>query len=462
MFDVIVIGGGPGGYVGAIRCAQLGLKVCCVDGNTIFGGTCLRVGCIPSKAMLESSEQYYKAKAGLKEHGVVIKGEVELDLAAMLRRKERVVSTFGRGIAGLFKKNQVEARQGWATIPSVGKVSVTSADGTQEVLEGRHIVIATGSVPSTLPGITLDGDRVGTSTEALSFTQVPEHLVVIGAGVIGLELGSVWARLGAKVTVLEYLDRILPGLDLGLAKAAQKLLAKQGLSFQLGAAVEQVDVEGQQCRVRVAGLQGSISCDRVLVAVGRRPSTQGLGLEALGVVTDRRGFIEVDSKFQTSVPGIYAIGDVIGGAMLAHKAEEEGVALAEILKTGVGHVDYGLIPAVVYTEPEIGAVGKTEEQLQAEDIPYRVGSFPFAANSRARASGVPDGLVKMLAHRDTDRILGVHILGPHAGELISEAVVAMTYAASSEDLARICHSHPTLSEATREAALAVEDRAIHT
>lgn len=460
-FDVIVIGGGPGGYVCAIRAAQLGFKTACVDANDIFGGTCLRVGCIPSKAMLESSHQYLNAKEGLKQHGVIVQGEVSFDLAAMQRRKERVVQTFGRGVAGLLKKNEVEGVQGFATITAPGQVQVKTAEG-QRSFQAKHIIIATGSTPSSLPGVVLDGDRIGSSTEALSYSEVPKHLVVIGAGVIGLELGSVWARLGAKVTVLEYLDRILPGLDLEVAKLAQKTLTKQGLKFQLSAQVKGAEVVGEEVHVTVAGTEAPIVCDRVLMAVGRRPYTVGLGLDEVGVARDKRGFITIDSHFQTSVPGIYAIGDVIGGAMLAHKAEEEGVACVEMLKTGAGHIDYNTVPGVIYTDPEIGTVGKSEEQLKAEGTPYRAGSFPFMANSRARATGQADGLVKILAHETTDRILGVHIIGPHAGELLSEAVVAMSFGASSEDLARICHSHPTFSEATKEAALDVFKRAIHT
>lgn len=460
-FDIVVIGGGPGGYVSAIRAGQLGFKTACVDSNEIFGGTCLRVGCIPSKAMLESSAQYLNAKDGLKQYGVVVEGSVSFDLGAMQRRKDRVVQTFGRGVAGLLKKNGVEAISGVATITAPGKLRVTTSEAVRE-LSAKHIIIATGSAPSSLPGIALDGDRLGSSTEALAYQDVPNHLVVIGAGVIGLELGSVWARLGAKVTVLEYLDRILPGLDLEVAKTAQKILSKQGLKFELGAAVEGAEVEGDQVKVRVAGREEPIVCDRVLMAVGRRPYTDGLGLDEVGVARDKRGFIEVDEHFQTNVPGIYAIGDVIGGAMLAHKAEEEGVACVEMLKSGAGHVDYNTIPGVIYTDPEIATVGKSQEQLQTEGIPYKVGKFPFAANSRARAAGQSEGMVKILAHEETDRILGVHILGAHAGELLAEAVVAMSFGASSEDLARICHSHPTLSEATKEAALAVDGRAIHT
>jgi dihydrolipoamide dehydrogenase len=410
--------------------------------------------------MLESSEQYRNAREGLKAHGVIVQGEISFDLAAMQRRKDRVVQTFGRGVAGLLKKNEVEAIKGYATIKAPGQILVKTADGEREI-QARHIIIATGSTPSSLPGITIDGDRVGSSTEALAYTEVPKHLVVIGAGVIGLELGSVWARLGAKVTVLEYLDRILPGLDLEIAQLAQKTLSKQGLKFQLGAQVQGAEVVGEEVRVSVAGADQPIVCDRVLMAVGRRPFTDGLGLEELGVERDKRGFIKVDGHFRTSVAGIYAIGDVIGGAMLAHKAEEEGVACVEMLKTGVGHVDYNIIPGVIYTDPEIGTVGRSEEQLKEEGVPYKVGRFPFTANSRARATGSSDGLVKILAHEQTDRILGVHIMGPHGGELLSEAVVAMSFGASSEDLARICHSHPTFSEATKEAALAVFGRAIH-
>lgn len=458
-FDLVVVGAGPGGYVCAIRAAQLGFRVACVDKNDLFGGTCLRVGCIPSKALLESSELFHQAQRGFKQHGVLV-GEVSCDLAAMLRRKGRVVNTLGRGVSGLLKNNGVEAIVGSAQLLGDGRVKVTTGEGERE-LKATHIVIATGSSPASLPGVEIDEDRIGSSTAALSYEEVPKRLIVIGAGAIGLELGSVWSRLGSQVTVLEYLERILPGMDAEIAKATQKILSKQGLKFRLGSKVEAVQVVGEEVQVSVAGQDEPLVCDRVLVAVGRRPYTDGLGLEAAGVETDRRGFIKVDGHLATNVEGVYAIGDVIGGAMLAHKAEEEGVALAERLKTGVGHIDYGTVPAVVYTSPEVAAVGKTTEELEAEGVPFKVGKFPFAANGRARAVNAVDGMVKILAHAKTDRILGVHIVGAHAGDLLSESVVAMNFGASSEDLARICHAHPTMTEATKEAALAVEGRAIH-
>lgn len=457
-FDIAVVGGGPGGYVCAIRAAQLGFKVACIDKNKIYGGTCLRVGCIPSKALLESSELLHQAKEGFKAHGIVLP-DVQLDLDTMQRRKNRVVQTLGRGVGSLLKKNGIEAIQGTARLTAPGSVEVETADGSLSI-SARHIIIATGSAPSSLPGVELDGRFVGSSTEALSYEEVPERLVVIGAGAIGLELGSVWSRLGSKVTVLEYLDRILPGADGEIAQVAHKILVKQGLKFQLGARVEGVEVRDGQCHVKIAESE-DVVCDRVLMAVGRRPFTDGLGLDEIGVARDRRGYIQVDEKFQTNVPGVYAIGDVIGGAMLAHKAEEEGVALAEMLKTGVGHIDYNTVPAIVYTHPEVASVGKTSEELEEAGIPFNVGKFPFMANGRAKAVGETDGMVKVLAHQKTDRILGVHIVGPHAGDLLSEAVVAMTFGASSEDLARICHAHPTLTEVVKEACLDVEQRALH-
>jgi dihydrolipoamide dehydrogenase len=457
-FDLIIIGAGPGGYVAAIRAAQLGLKVACVDKEPLLGGTCLRVGCIPSKALLESSELFHEAKTSYASHGIKLPS-VELDLTAMLKRKTQVVLNLTKGVEGLLKKNKITRLHSHAKLVAPGRVEIDGKDGKTTV-QAKHIIIATGSKPATLPGIELDRDRVVTSTEALSFSEVPQHLVVIGAGFIGLELGSVWLRLGAKVTVLEYLDRILPGMDNEIAAEAQKIFEKQGFQFRLGKKVTGARKNESGAIVETAGDE-PIQCDRVLVSVGRIPNTEGLGLETVGVETDKKGRIVVDNRFATSVPGIYAIGDAIAGPMLAHKAEEDGVACVEQIVNGHGHVDYNLIPGVCYTHPEIGSVGLTEEQLKEQGIPYRKGSFPFRANGRAQSLGQVDGRVKILAHEKTDRILGVHIIGPRAGELIAEAVAAMTFGASSEDLARTCHAHPTLPEVVREAALAVDGRAIH-
>lgn len=455
--DLVVIGGGPGGYIAAIRAAQLGLDTACIEREAALGGTCLRVGCIPSKALLESSERFAEAQHGLELHGVHV-GEVRLDLEAMLKRKTSIVRQLTNGVAGLFKKNKVTRYEGHGRFAGPGVVEV---DGAQPVrIEAKHVIIATGSVVSPLKGVELDGDRIGTSTEALSYPSVPEHLVVIGAGVIGLELGSVWARLGAKVTVLEYLDRILPGTDTEVAALARKLFEKQGLTFKLGVRVTSARREGEACVVTADGLE-PIECDRVLLAVGRRPNTEGLGLETIGVAVDNRGRIPTTAHFETTAPGVYAIGDVIAGPMLAHKAEEEGVACAEHIVTGYGHVNYDAIPNVVYTAPEIATVGKSEEELKAAGVPYRKGSFPFAANGRAKAIAQTDGFVKVLAHAETDRVLGVHIIGPRAGDLIAEAAVAMEYGATSEDVARACHAHPTLAEAVKEAALAVDGRTLN-
>lgn len=458
--DLIVIGAGPGGYVAAIRAAQLGLNVACIEKEPALGGTCLRVGCIPSKALLESSELFAEASGkGLSEHGMVI-GSVKLDLAKMLARKDSVVKGLTQGVAGLFKKNKITRYQGTARMLGDGKVSVETKDGPQE-LEAKNIIIATGSKVSTLPGVELDGDRIGTSTEALDYPTVPKHLVVIGAGYIGLELGSVWKRLGAKVTVVEYLDRILPGMDSEVAKTAQKILEKQGLEFRLGAKVKAAKLKGKtKCVVEIDG-QDAIECDRVLLAVGRKPNTDDLGLDAAGIELDERGRVPVGDHFETAVPGVYAIGDVIRGAMLAHKAEEEGVACAEYIVTGYGHVNYDAIPGVAYTHPEIASVGKTEEQLKDAGIEYRKGKFPFLANGRAKALNQTDGFVKILADKETDRVLGVHIIGPRAGDLIAEAAVAIEFGASSEDIARSSHAHPTLAEVVKEAAFAVDGRAIH-
>ncbi len=456
--DLVVIGAGPGGYVAAIRAAQLGLNVACVDDNEMLGGTCLRVGCIPSKAMLESSELFYESSRSLPDHGVRLQG-VTLDLDKMHQRKNQVVKALTSGIGSLFKKNKVTRYKGLGRIEGPGRVAVRGDDATVE-LTARYILIATGSVAASLPGIEIDGDRVGTSTEALAYKEVPGHLVVIGAGYIGMELGSVWLRLGAKVTVLEYLDRILPGMDRETADEALKLFRKQGFEIHLGARVTSAKARGDQCVVEREG-GDPIPCDRVLVSVGRRPATSDLGLETVGVATDKRGFIQVDGRFATSAPGVYAIGDVIGGMMLAHKAEEEGIACVEGIVTGHGHVNYDAIPGVVYTSPEIATVGKSEEALKEAGVEYRKGVFPFRGNGRARALGQVDGKVKVLADAKTDRVLGVHIVGPRAGDLIAEAAVAMDYGASAEDIARACHAHPTLAEALKEAALAVDGRAIH-
>jgi dihydrolipoamide dehydrogenase len=457
-YDLIVIGAGPGGYVAAIRAAQLGLKTACIEKEPLLGGTCLRVGCIPSKALLESSELFHEAKTKFANHGIKLPS-VELDLGTMLKRKNQVVLNLTKGVEGLLKKNQVTRIQSQARLVGQGKVEVEGKDGKTTV-SAKHIIIATGSKPASLPGVQIDGERVVTSTEALSFGEVPKQLVVIGAGYIGLELGSVWLRLGAKVTVVEYLDRILPGMDAEIASEAHKIFEKQGFEFRLGKKVTGARKHENGAFVECEG-DAPIQCDRVLMSVGRVANTAWLGVDTVGIRTDKKGRIEVDPHFATSVPGIYAIGDVIAGPMLAHKAEEEGVACVEQIATGHGHVDYNTIPGVCYTNPEIGSVGLTEEQLKEQGIPFRKGSFPFRANGRAQSLGQLDGRVKILAHEQTDRILGVHILGPRAGELIAEAVAAMAFGASSEDLARICHAHPTLPEAVKEAALAVDGRAIH-
>jgi dihydrolipoamide dehydrogenase len=457
-FDLIVIGAGPGGYVAAIRAAQLGLKVACVEKESALGGTCLRIGCIPSKALLESSELYLQAREKLAVHGIKVP-QVELELGAMLRRKDTIVQTLTKGVDGLFRKNKITRFQGHAKFTSPGKLSVRS-DKEPAELAARHIIIATGSKPAIPPGIECDGARIGTSTEALSYTPVPRHLVVIGAGYIGLELGSVWRRLGAKVTVLEFLDRILPGMDSEIAGDARKIFERQGLEFRLNTRVTSARAQKESAVVECEGT-APITADQVLVAVGRKANTDDLGLEAAGIELDQRGRVPVNEHFATKADGIYAIGDVIAGPMLAHKAEEEGIACVEHIVTGAGHVDYNTIPGVVYTDPEIATVGKSEDDLQKEKFAYKKGTFPFRANGRALGLGQTDGKVKILAHKETDRILGVHIIGPRAGELIAEAVAAITFGASSEDLARTCHAHPTLAEAIKEAALAVDSRAIH-
>jgi len=463
MYDLIVIGAGPGGYVCAIRAAQLGMKVAVVDKRQTPGGTCLNIGCIPSKALLYASEMFEEAGHGMAPLGVIVPAP-KLDLAAMMKHKDDTVSANVNGVAYLFKKNKINWVQGEARIAAAGKVAVKGADGNDASLETKAIVIATGSDVARLPGVEIDEKTVVSSTGALSLPKVPKKLIVVGAGIIGLELGSVWRRLGAEVAVVEFLDRILPGMDGEVARQFQRLLEKQGFAFHLGHKV--TGMERAKAGVRAAieptagGAAKALEADVALIAVGRRPFTDNLGLEALGVATER-GQVVVDSHFATGVPGVYAIGDVIRGPMLAHKAEDEGVALAEMLAGQAGHVNYEAIPNVVYTSPEIAAVGKTEEELKAAGVAYKVGKFPFAANGRARAMRHTDGVVKLLADAATDRLLGAHIMGFGAGEIIHEAVVLMEFGGSAEDLARTCHAHPTMSEAVKEAAMAVDGRAIH-
>ena len=460
-YDVIVIGGGPGGYVAAIRAAQLGLRTACVDGRGSLGGTCLNLGCIPSKALLQSSEKFAEAGRKLAEHGVKV-GEVTLDLSQMMARKDRVVTTLTRGVEFLFRKNKVDWLKGTGRIIAPDRVAVSGADGTVQEVEAGALVIATGSESTTLPGIAIDERRILSSTGALALDRVPERLAVVGGGYIGLELGSVWQRLGAKVTVIELLDRIVPTMDRELATALQRVLTRQGIAFQLGAKLAGLQDSGAGLTLEIeAAERRSIEADAVLVAVGRRPFTEGLALDAVGVGCDAQGRIVVDDGFATNVPGIYAIGDVIRGPMLAHKAEEEGIAIAERLARQKPHVNYDAIPAVVYTWPEAASVGKTEEELKAAAVSYRIGKFPFTANPRARTNGDTGGFVKILADTASDRVLGVHIIGPDAGTLIAEATLAIEFGASAEDIARTCHAHPTLSEAVKEAALAVDGPAIH-
>lgn len=454
--DLVIIGGGPGGYVAAIRAAQLGLNTACIELEEKLGGTCLRVGCIPSKALLEASERFEEASKHLGDFGITTSG-VSFDLSKMMLRKESIVDGLTGGVDYLLKKNKVTRYKGRGSLVAQGRVDVEAADGQRTELSAKNILIATGSSVAQLKGVQLDGDRVGTSTEALSYPEVPEHLVVIGAGYIGMEMGSVWRRLGSKVTVVEYLDRILPGMDAEIAKEALKLFKKQGFEFKLGSKVTSARADGSGAVVEIEG-QESLRADRVLLSAGRTANTQGLNLDAVGVETDRRGFVRADSHYRTNVQGIYAVGDVIGGAMLAHKAEEEGVAVAETIVNGRGHVNYGAIPGVVYTHPEIATVGRTEEELSERGVDFRKGVFPFIANGRARALNATDGKVKVLADAKTDRVLGVHIIGARAGDLIAEAVAAMEFGASSEDIARTCHAHPTLSECLREAALGVDGR----
>ncbi|HMM15246.1 MAG TPA: dihydrolipoyl dehydrogenase [Parvibaculum sp.] len=458
-FDLVVIGAGPGGYECAIRAAQLGMKVACVEKRDKLGGTCLNIGCIPSKALLHASELFAEAGHAFADMGINV-GTPTIDLKKLLGFKDEAVDGNTKGIEFLFKKNKIEWVKGEGVIKAPGRVQVG-----ERVLETKNIVIATGSDVARLPGIEIDEKQIVSSTGALALGQVPARLLVIGGGVIGLELGSVWGRLGSKVTVVEYLDAILPGMDGEVAKNFQRILKKQGFDFKLGSKVTKVEKTKAGLKVSVEPAQGGaaqvIEADVVLVAVGRVAYTQGLGLENAGVVTDKRGRIEVDAHLKTNVDGIYAIGDVIAGPMLAHKAMEEGVMVAERLGGVAGHVNYDVIPGVVYTSPEVAAVGKTEEQLKAEGVEYNSGKFPFTANGRAKSNKQTDGFVKILADKKTDRVLGVHIIGVNAGEMIAEACIAMEFGASSEDIARTCHAHPTLSEAVKEAALAVTGAPIH-
>ncbi len=462
-YDLVVIGTGPGGYVCAIRAAQLGLKVAVVEKRKTHGGTCLNVGCIPSKALLHASEMFEEAGHTFEKLGIVV-GKPKLDLKAMMAHKQETIDANVTGVGFLLKKNKIDAFHGTASIPAAGKVVVTAEDGKTQEIETKNIVIATGSESAPLPGVTVDEKIVVTSTGALEIGSVPKELVVVGAGVIGLEIGSVWSRLGAKVTVVEFLDRILPGMDGEVAKQFQRILEKQGFTFQLGSKVTKVETAKKGATVTVEPAAGgeakTLNADIVLVAIGRRPNTDGLGLDKAGVATER-GRVVIDDHFKTNVAGIYAIGDVVRGPMLAHKAEDEGVAVAEIIAGKHGHVNYDAIPGIVYTAPEVAAIGKTEEELKAAGVAYKVGKFPFTANGRARAMRHTDGFVKVLADAATDRVLGCHIIGPHAGDLIAEVTVLMEFGGSSEDLARTCHAHPTLAEAVKEAAMAVEKRQIH-
>ncbi|TAK46891.1 MAG: dihydrolipoyl dehydrogenase [Xanthobacteraceae bacterium] len=463
-YDLVVIGTGPGGYVCAIRAAQLGLKVAVVEKEKTFGGTCLNVGCIPSKALLHASERFEEAGHHFERMGIGV-SKPKLDLAAMQKFKAEGVDGNVKGIGFLFKKNKIDAHQGTGRVLGPGRVEVTSGDGAAQVLETKNIVIATGSDVAQLPGIAIDEKRIVSSTGALSLDKVPASLIVVGAGVIGLELGSVWRRLGAQVTVVEFLDRILPGMDGEVARQFQRMLEKQGFSFRLGTKVTAVDSSGKRLKAKVepaaGGAAETLEADVVLVAIGRVPFTEGLGLAEAGVAMDQRGRVEIDAHFATNVAGIYALGDVVKGPMLAHKAEDEGVAVAEILAGQAGHVNYEVIPGVVYTAPEVASVGRTEDELKAAGVAYSVGKFPFTANGRAKVNQTTDGFIKVLADAKTDRVLGVHMVGPEVGEMIHEAAVLMEFGGSAEDLARTCHAHPTRSEAVKEAALAVARRAIH-
>ena len=463
-FDVVIVGGGPGGYVCAIRAAQLGLKAACVESRGSLGGTCLNVGCIPSKSLLNLSENFYKAKKDFNQQGIEIDG-IKLNIEKMMSNKNKSIQVLTKGVEFLFKKNKVTYLKGKGVILSKNDIVVYGSDSKRINIKAKNVVIATGSEVVSLPGINIDEKNIVSSTGALSFDKVPNKLAVIGGGYIGLEMGSVWSRLGSDVIVVEYLDYITPGMDREISNEFQKILTKQGIKFKMGCKVETVKNKGDIVEITYTNVKNSkkeiIEVDKVLVSVGRKPYTEGLNLSKIGVKKDNKGRIEVNSKLQTSIENIYAIGDVIKGPMLAHKAEEEGIAVAEILAGQAGHVNYDVIPGVVYTSPEVATVGKTEEQLKKENKTYKVGKFPFLANSRAKVNNETDGFVKILADSNTDKVLGVHIIGPHCGDMIAEMALAMEFGASSEDIARTCHAHPTHTEAIKEAALAVDKRPIH-
>jgi dihydrolipoamide dehydrogenase len=464
-FDLVVIGAGPGGYVAAIRASQLGMKVAMVEKRATLGGTCLNVGCIPSKALLQSSHLFEEVGHDLAVHGITV-ATPTLDFAQMMKRKGEVVGATTKGVEFLFKKNKIATFNGTGRIDKAGVVSVLGADGAvKDTLAAKNILIASGSEVTPLPGVVIDEKKIVSSTGGLELTEVPKRLVVIGAGIIGLELGSVWRRLGSDVTVVEFLDRIAPGIDDEITKHFQRALAKQGLKFKLGSKVTKAEAGASGVKLTVEPAKGgaaeTLEADVVLVAIGRRPFVEGLGLDKAGVKLTQRGRIEVDAHFQTSVPGIYAIGDVIDGPMLAHKASEDGVACVETIAGQKGHVNWDLVPSIVYTQPEVAWVGKTEEQLKAAAVAYKIGKYPFSADPRSRANGTTEGFVKVLADKGTDKVLGVHIIGAEAGTMIAEACVAMEFSASAEDIGRICHAHPTVNEAMKEAALAAWDKPIH-
>lgn len=463
-FDVIVIGSGPAGYVASIKAAQLGMKVACVDKQADPGGTCLNVGCIPSKVLLNSSQKFYEAKTGFNTHGIYCDG-LRFDLSQMMSRKDKIVSNLTQGIQYLFRKNNVIFIQGTATFLSPTSLTITKEAGDSQTLTASKIVIATGSAPVVLPNVNIDEKVIVTSTGALSLERVPERMVIIGGGYIGLEIGSVWRRLGAQVTVVEYMDTIVPQMDREISAAFLRSLKALGIEFQLGTRVLGIHRQDEGATVIVqpalGGAEEKLVADVVMLSMGRHPFSEGLGLDRVGIQVDERGVIQINQNFQTNISSIYAIGDVVRGPMLAHKGEEEGVAVAEILAGQKPHINYDAIPAIVYTHPEVATVGKTEEQLKATGVPYRVGKFPFTANSRARVNGETEGFVKILSHQQTDEVLGIHIIHADAGNMIAEAVIAMEYRASSEDIARICHAHPTVSEAMKEAAMATYSKAIH-